>query len=84
MKKLLEFLNGNIDKVAHALVCMNIVVSLSLFVPLAVAVAVAMVVALLKEFIDHKRYGGWDNKDILADVIGIVAGIVVVFLGMLV
>ncbi len=34
----------------------------------------AMVVGIAKEAYDEHSYGGWDNRDLLADAIGGVAG----------
>lgn len=65
-----------IDGLLH-IICSNlIVVLLNLLLPLWVAVIIAIVIGLVKEFVYDKALnnGTCDNKDLIADAIGIVIG----------
>lgn len=63
------------DKLLHILVNVLIVSILSLFIGTLSAVIIAAMVSVFKESYDQITYDGWDNKDLLADVIGILIGL---------
>lgn len=63
------------DKLLHILVNVLIVSVLSLFIGTLAAVMIAAMVSVFKESYDQITYNGWDNKDLLADLIGILIGI---------
>lgn len=63
------------DKLLHILVNVLIVSVLSLFIGTLAAVIIAAMVSVFKESYDQITYNGWDNEDLLADLIGILIGI---------
>lgn len=70
-----KWLCENIDKVLHAIVSMVITILLSIFLPLWFSALLVLILGFAKECID-KYYGEkYDWWDILADIIGILIGI---------
>lgn len=68
------------DKVLHFLVCFFVTFVLSFINPIFGAV-VALIVGLYKEFIDSHKVGNyWSWGDILADLAGVAAAVVLFFL----
>ena len=63
------------DKLLHILVNVLMVSVLSLFIGTWGAVFIAALVSITKEYYDQIRYKGWSNQDLLADLIGILIGI---------
>lgn len=63
------------DKLLHILVNVLIVSVLSLFIGTLAAVIIAAMVSVFKESYDQITYNGWDNEDLLADLLGILIGI---------
>ena len=76
------------DKLLHFFICMCIVLVAWALLPagtwsLVLACVTALGVGLVKEVFDYTREGSMsavDYKDVLADVAGIVAAVLVVFL----
>ena len=63
------------DKLLHILVNVLIVSILSLFIGTLAAVIIAAMVSVFKESYDQIIHNRWDNEDLLADVIGILIGL---------
>lgn len=66
------------DGLAHIIVCNALVAFLSLILPVWVAVVATAVIGVGKELLWDKimRRGNFEAKDLLADAIGIIFGIV--------
>lgn len=66
------------DGLAHIIVCNALVAFLSLVLPVWVAVVATAVIGVGKELLWDKlmRRGSCEAKDLLADAIGIILGIV--------
>ena len=68
------------DKVLHFLVCFIVTFGLSFINPIFGAF-VALIIGLYKEFTDsHKAGNYWSWGDLLADVLGIISGILMWFI----
>lgn len=67
------------DKVLHMICCFAIVVifGLILNVVSGIALALALIASFGKEAYDEVKYKGWSWDDLLADLLGIVLGILV-------
>lgn len=63
------------DKLLHILVNVLIVSIFSLIIGTLGAVFIAALVSIIKEYYDQIRYKGWSNLDLLADLLGILIGI---------
>ena len=78
--KIAEWINKNLgfDGLLHLIVCKLIMDACTLVMPLAVAVILTSVVALGKEFIYDRAMGkgSFEKKDLVADAVGIVLGII--------
>lgn len=84
MKKMLNYLMQNGDKVIHLLVCMVIVLVVGrgdmliwhrpMMVAVAIAFLVAMFIGIVKELIDFFRGGWFDVHDLVFDFVGTVIG----------
>lgn len=84
MKKILNYLMQNGDKVIHLLVCMVIVLVVGrgdmliwhrpMMVAVTIAFFVAVLIGIVKELIDFFRGGWFDAKDLLFDFVGAVIG----------
>jgi VanZ family protein len=81
---------GGEDKVLHfetcclitmvvALLNMN-VLGLGISVSAVLACMIAIIAGILKEAYDYYTYGLFDNKDIVADVLGAFAGLLIIIL----
>lgn len=82
--KLILWLSNKIgvqsDKILHFLVCFVVAFVLSFVNPIFGAV-VALIIGLYKEFIDSHKVGNtWSWGDLLADVLGIISGILMWFI----
>ena len=86
-----SFVSKNIDKIAHAAVSTILLVSLTLllhkvgisnlWVCRAVSALITYGFGVIKEVIDEKKMSEiFDKKDIIADIIGIMIGILITFL----
>lgn len=67
-----------VDGLLHVLACKLAVDACELFMPLWAAVLVAVVCAAAKEFVLDKwmKKGTFDRKDMLADVAGVILGLI--------
>ena len=84
MKKVLNYLMQNGDKVIHLLVCMIIVLVVGrgdmlvwhrpMMVAVTIAFFVTVFIGIVKELIDFFRGGWFDAKDLLFDFVGAVIG----------
>jgi len=68
------------DKAIHSLVCFIIVIVFNLIVGLFWASIIALVIGVIKELLDIKTTG-FDKKDLLADVIGIIVAVICIIMG---
>lgn len=76
----MEWLNRNIDKVAHVFVSFFLVFYIELILrivgydqPVPLASILTCLIGLLKEvYDDYKRSGAGDWKDLVADIIGVI------------
>lgn len=66
------------DGLAHIIVCSVIVSLLSLIIPVWIAIAVTATIGIGKELIWDKllHRGSFEVKDLIADCIGIILGII--------
>ena len=81
---------GGEDKVLHFETCILItmvvallnmnVLGLSIAASAASAYTFAVIAGILKEAYDYNTYGLFDNKDIIADVLGAFAGFLIIIL----
>lgn len=80
INNIISFIKDN-DKLKHVLVNFAIVLVVGVF-NLKVGVALAIVASISKELYDKYRPNGsgWDWKDLVADLIGIVIGILILIL----
>lgn len=63
------------DKLLHILVNVLIVSIFSLIIGTWGAIFIAALVSITKEYYDQIKYKGWSNLDLLADLLGILIGI---------
>ena len=73
-------LNKHIDKVAHLFVSYFLLTIFSIVLPLWGAIILAFLFGLGKELYDQVKYKGFDYKDLIADLIGIIIGVIYVWL----
>lgn len=66
------------DKVLHLICNFIIVVVLGFTFNIVTGISVALIASLSKELYDEIKYKGWSWDDLIADLIGIVLGIIVV------
>ena len=81
---------GGEDKVLHFETCCLITMVVALFnmnlLGLGIAASavsacmIAIIAGILKEAYDYNTYGLFDNKDIVADVLGAFAGLLIIIL----
>ena len=82
--KIINWLSNKIgvqgDKVLHFLVCFVVALVLSFVNPI-LGTVVALIVGIYKEFTDSHKVGNyWSWGDILADILGIISGILMWFI----
>ena len=68
-----------IDGIAHIIVCQNLVMWLSKYIPLWLAVAITVAIFILKEIYDKYNNGTVDVLDSLATTIGALIGFWLLF-----
>lgn len=71
-----KVINNNIDKVAHLFVSFTLLVWLEMFLPLWLSVIVVSLLGIYKEIRDTK----FDTKDLIADTLGIIMGVIYIWL----
>ena len=89
-EKFYSFISKNIDKVAHVAVSTILFIAIALLFHKAgivkvgvcqgLSCVVTLVIGIGKEYCDRKRGENFDIKDITADIVGIVIGILITFL----
>lgn len=65
------------DKILHIICCFAIVVIFGLVLNIVSGIALALIASFGKEAYDEVKYKGWSCDDLLADLIGIVLGVLV-------
>lgn len=70
-----KFLKG--DKILHMICCFAIVVIFGLILNIVSGITLALIASFGKETHDEVKYKGWSWDDLLADLLGIVLGILV-------
>lgn len=65
------------DKILHMICCFAIVVIFGLILNIVSGIALALTASFGKEAYDEVKYKGWSWDDLLADLLGIVLGILV-------
>lgn len=65
------------DKILHIICCFAIVVIFGLVLNIVSGIALALIASFGKEAYDEVKYKGWSWDDLLADLIGIVLGVLV-------
>lgn len=63
------------DKIIHMLTSLMVSLVFSFVGGWPMGLVVALLSAMVKEYIDQSRYGGWSWQDLLADALGILVGI---------
>lgn len=63
------------DKIIHMVACSTVSLVFSFAGGWPMGLVVALLSAMVKEYIDQARYGGWSWQDLLADALGILVGI---------
>lgn len=78
INKIINFIGK--DKILHFICCFLIVIIVGVMSLPVIGLSAGIIVALLKETYDEFREGGtgWDWKDIIADFIGIILGILII------
>lgn len=66
------------DKVLHLICNFIIVVVLGFTFNIVTGISIALIASLSKELYDEIKYKGWSWDNLIADLIGIVLGIIVV------
>lgn len=66
------------DKVLHLICNFIIVVVLGFTFNIVTGISIALIASLSKELYDEIKYKGWSWDDLIADLIGIVLGIIVI------
>jgi len=73
-----DWLTQNNDKILHAAVCYLIVLTLAHLYSLTTGIVWAVIWGVLKEVYDkYVKHTFFDFNDLKADVVGIIAGIVI-------
>ena len=65
------------DKILRIICCFAIVVIFGLVLNIVSGIALALIASFGKEAYDEVKYKGWSWDDLLADLIGIVLGVLV-------
>lgn len=65
------------DKILHMICCFAIVVIFELILNVVSGIVLALIASFGKETYDEVKYKDWSWNDLLADLLGIVLGILV-------
>ena len=76
MKRLMNILSKNVDKVLHFLVTYAVTMSFIAYGYWLVGIVLSVVLSIAKELLDQYLYKGFSWRDILADVIGIACALI--------
>ena len=82
MKRLMNILSKNVDKVLHFLVTYDVTVSFIAYGYWLAGVVLSVILSIAKELLDQYLYKGFSWGDILADAAGI-AGALIFCLGII-
>lgn len=77
MKKIINILSRNVDKLLHFLVTYSITISLTVYGYWIGGIILSLILSIMKEIFDQYLYKGFSWGDILADLIGIISAIIV-------
>lgn len=69
-----------IDKVAHFSVSGLLIFAFDKFLPIWAALSIVLVLGIAKEVYDAKMGGKMEIKDILADLLGVAAALIIILL----
>lgn len=69
-----------IDKIAHFAVSGLLVFAFDKFLPIWAALSIVLVLGIAKEVYDAKMGGKMEIKDILADLLGVAAALIIILL----
>lgn len=75
MRRIMNILSHNVDKVLHFLVTYSITVSLSAYGYWTIGIVASIILSIAKEILDQYLYRGFSWGDILADGAGIVSAL---------
>ena len=76
MKKLMNILSKNVDKVLHFLVNYAVTTSFIAYGYWLAGVVLSAVLSIAKELLDQYLYKGFSWEDILADAVGIACALI--------
>ena len=76
MKKLINILSKNVDKVLHFLVTYAVTMSFIAYGYWLAGVVLSLILSVAKELLDQYLYKGFSWGDILADVVGIACALI--------
>ena len=76
MRRLMNILSNNVDKVLHFLVTYSITVSFSVYGYWMIGIVISIILSIAKELLDQYLYRGFSWVDILADATGIVIALI--------
>ena len=76
MKKLMNILSKNVDKVLHFLVTYAVTTSFIAYGYWLAGVVLSLILSVAKELLDQYLYKGFSWGDILADVAGIACALI--------
>ena len=65
-----------IDKILHFAV--NLIVMLTLDFNIFLAISACVFLSIGKETYDQYKYQGWSNGDLIADLVGLITGLIIV------
>lgn len=75
MRRLMNILSNNVDKVIHFLVTYAITVSLSVYGYWMIGIVISIILSIAKELLEQYLYRGFSWGDILADAAGIMSAL---------
>lgn len=75
MRRLMNILSNNVDKVIHFLVTYTITVSLSVYGYWMIGIVISIILSIAKELLDQYLYRGFSWGDILSDAAGIMSAL---------
>lgn len=75
MRRLMNILSNNVDKVIHFLVTYAITVSLSVYGYWMIGIVISIILFIAKELLEQYLYRGFSWGDILADAAGIMSAL---------
>ena len=70
----------SIDKITHFFVSYAMILTLTLFIGIVPSVVITLITGMAKELYDKHDYGLFSWPDLIADMLGILAAIVVILI----